>query len=457
MKINRDNFEAYFLDYHEGQLSPEMVEEVLWFVEHNPDAKEIFNEFEAVSLIGDPTIVFEKKSSLKKNEIYAASPVNELNYEEFLISETEGLLNIEQGESLNKFIGLNPQFAIDRKLFSLTHLAVENEIVFADKESLKKSAIPVGAITADTYDNLMARELEGDLTESEKTQFDEFMLYNPHLEQDHKLYQHTILQAEIELVYSDKSSLKRSAIPNRRIVYYALSVAASLALLVSVYLNSGRVETQQSIAKQGGAGIVSDKQTSASNNLLPANPIDINKTKSNSTVRTDANVLAANRSGNPKTDKALGYPAFSKRTVIEELTTRPANKITTHQFVDPQFTFIRSSQMYMNTHLELYYNLKLSEEIQYAQVNATDQNPAKTIFGAASAKADKFFAFKHEKHTQEEKKNLTGWTFAELGVQTFNTLTSSELQLNLHKDDEGKVVAYGFENGLIDFERQVKK
>ena len=85
MKINRDNYEAYFLDYHEGQLSPEMVQEVLWFVENNPEVQDIFNEFEAVSLVSDQDIVFEKKSALKKNEVHAASSIHELNYEEFSI------------------------------------------------------------------------------------------------------------------------------------------------------------------------------------------------------------------------------------------------------------------------------------------------------------------------------------------------------------------------------------
>ena len=65
MKINRDNYEAYFLDYHEGQLSPEMEKEVLAFVEINPDLMDVFNEFEAVTLVADQDIVFENKNQIK--------------------------------------------------------------------------------------------------------------------------------------------------------------------------------------------------------------------------------------------------------------------------------------------------------------------------------------------------------------------------------------------------------
>jgi len=452
MKINRDNYEAYFLDYHEGQLSPEMVNEVLWFVENNPDVKDIFNEFEVVSLVGDENIVFEKKSALKKNEVHASSSIHELNYEEYLISETEGLLNNEQLESLNEFIAKNPHIAKERKLYSLAHLETENDIVFENKESLKKLAIPVGKISADTYEDFMARELEGELDEAEKLHLAEFMQYNPHLEKDRKLYRHTILQPEKGLVFPYKNKLKQSKTPIRRIVYYAVSVAASLALLVSVYFSYNGVQKLQTTANKG-KDIVVEKPT----NQIPDKQIAVNAPKNPSATLPNNTVVPTQVSGNAKNIPTIIIPAFSERIPVETLGAKPARKITTRQFVDPQFTFIRSSQMFMNAHLELYYNLKLSEEIQYAQLNATDETPAKTILGAASEKADKLFAFKREKPHQEEKTNLTGWTFAELGVQTFNTLTSSDLQLNLHKDENGKVVAYGFENSLIDFEREVKK
>jgi hypothetical protein len=456
MKINRDNYEAYFLDYHEGQLSPEMVQEVLWFVENNPEVQDIFNEFEAVSLVSDQDIVFEKKSALKKNEVHAASSIHELNYEEFLIDETEGLLSDEQLQSLNEFIALNPSLAKERKLYSLAHLEPENEIVFNNKESLKKLAIPVGEINADTYEGFMARELDGDLSETEKLWFEGFMQFNPHLEKDRELYQHTILKAEKDLVFADKNSLKHTVIPFRRIVYYSISVAASLALLVSVYFSYNEVETPKSLANEGKTTVV-EKPANMPDNKLPGNQIAAN-TKTNIPGTSSSTVVVpTNVSGNPEIIQTVENPNFAARNPIDALNTKPARKITTRHFVDPQFTFIRSSQMFMNSHLELYYNLKLSEEIQYAQLNASDETPAKTILGAASEKAGKLFAFRRETPQQEEKKNLTGWTFAELGVQTFNTLTSSELQLNLHKDENGKVVAYGLENGMIDFEREVKK
>ncbi len=462
MKITRDNYEAYFLDYHEGQLSPEMVEEIMMFVEANPDLKNILDAFEQVMLVADEDIIFEKKSSLKKNQVYATAEINELNCEDYMLRETEGLLNDNELESLEEFIRINPHCDRDRKLFALSHLPLENDFVFTGKESLKKKAIPVGAINEDTFETFMARELEDDLNPDEKLQFSEFMFYNPHLEKDHKLYSHTILKAEKDIVFEDKNSLKQSIIPLRRIVYYVLSAAASLALIFSVYFLLDRNDIPRNIAEQGNVKnntskiivepdkAIPEKQVAADFNKPADAKIKNLRSKGKTKISTlPLNNTAAENQGNESF-------AFVDRHTIEPLHTLSARKVSTRSYVDPQFTFIRVSQMYMNKHLELYYNLKLAEQIQYAQINTKDKNPAKTILDAATGKADELLALNRIAPPREEKKNFSMWTFAELGVQTFNTITSGELELKLQKDDNGKVVAYGFESGLVDIEREVK-
>jgi len=461
MKINRDNYEAYFLDYHEGLLSPEMVEEVKLFVEQNPDLKNVLDEFEAVTLVADQDIVFEKKSELKKNQVFATSQVNELNYEEYLVAETEGLLNAEQLASIEEFISINPQFEKDRRLYALAHLSIEDEVVFEAKESLKQKAIPVGLIDADTFETYMARELEDDLSLDEKLQLAEFMQYNPHLERDRELYKHTILPAEKNIVFEDKRILKQSVIP-MRIVYYALSAAASLALIFSVYFLIDRNDIPRTLSEDGKvkntinkvitqpATAIPDKQV-ATNIKSPADHTSTrDKGKSTATNNETANTFVV-------TNREPEQFAFVNRQIVEPLQSRSTRKVTIRSYVDPEFTFIRTSQMHMNRNLEFYYNLKLAQEIQYAQLNSKDKNPAKTIFDATVGKVGELFAVNLKPSPPEEKKELTIWTFAELGVTAYNTVTSSEVELNLSKDDEGKVVGYDLESGLVDIKKDFNK
>lgn len=462
MKINRDNYEVYFLDYHEGQLSPEMVEEVLLFVEHNPGLKQVFVDFEAaISLVSDTEVVFESKSSLKKNQVFATSRISELNYEEYLIRETEGLLDTAELVSLDEFISINPQFETDRKLYGLAHLSAENNIIFPAKESLKQKVIPVGAITAETYETFLVRELENDLTPGEKLQLSEFMQYNPHLENERRLFKLTVLQPEKGVVFENKNSLKQSITPVRRLVLYTLAAAATLALFLSVYSLLDRNDIPVSLATNQNQvnmpeKVISDRTPktdmdivgSTDNTLASASPVTVKSIPAVSSGY-DQNVLANNQ--------ATEFANAAFRNPVSQMSSRPAHKISSRQYVDPQFTFIRVSQMYMNLNTELYYNIKLSEQIQYAQINSKDKNPVKTIYQAAAGRADELFAFNGKTQVNEEKKNLSLWTFAELGVQTFNKVTSSELELKLQKDEEGKVVSYGIESGLIDFNKDINK
>jgi hypothetical protein len=464
MKINRENFEVYFLDYYEGQLSPEMIEEVKLFVAQNPDLRKSFDEFEAISLVADQNVVFEKKSALKKNQVFATAMVNELNYEEYLINEAEGLLNKEQLSAIEEFISINPQFEKDRKLYSLSHLSVVDDIVFEAKESLKKIAIPVGSIDAETFELFMAREMEGDLNPDEKLQLSEFMLCNPQLEKDRKLYAQTKLVAEKHILFEDKKSLKHFAvIPMRRVIYQALSAAASIALLFSMYFLLDRNNIPRIVAEHKTVkNIINQTITEPAIQVIPDKEVAINSNKNIEDANTpdkNGNVITNISATNSSAINVLANMSREPVTnmPMEIIPNRQARKISTRSYVDPQFTFIRESQMYMNENLELYYNLKLAQELDYAEMNSKNPNPAKSIFNALSGKASDLFASNNKTQPKAEPKNISLWTVAELGVKTFSSITSSDLELNLHKDHEGKVVGYGLESSLIDIDRDLKK
>ena len=103
MKITRDNYEEYFLDYSEGKLNSALEEEFEQFLEANPDLKKELEEFENLSFADDSKIKFNKKSSLKRNFI-PVGEINENNYENFLIGEIENDLNEMGKRNLETFI-----------------------------------------------------------------------------------------------------------------------------------------------------------------------------------------------------------------------------------------------------------------------------------------------------------------------------------------------------------------
>jgi hypothetical protein len=145
MKITRDNYEQYFLDHAEGTLSQEMEKELALFLELNPDLKPVLEDFDASPL---PPVEIKNdrlKDRLKKN-IRPTLHIDEAHVDEWLIRETEGLLSETESAELKEFIGLNPAFSYDQKLYHLTKIKPDSDITFPRKNQLKKK-VPVVLFT----------------------------------------------------------------------------------------------------------------------------------------------------------------------------------------------------------------------------------------------------------------------------------------------------------------------
>ena len=141
MTINRNNYEAFFLDYRENNLTPEQVAELLVFLEQNPDLKDEFESFETIQMMPDKNIRFELKESLKKNNLIATDNIDAGNYDTYMVADLEGDLSEEESLELKAFISLNPKTKLEYNIFRSTFLKPEKAIQFRDKERLKKTGL----------------------------------------------------------------------------------------------------------------------------------------------------------------------------------------------------------------------------------------------------------------------------------------------------------------------------
>jgi len=123
--INRNNYEAFLLDYVEQNLSPEMVAELMLFLAQNPDLKAELEAFENTSFAHTPTTTFEHKADLKQVAI-----------EELMIAELEGLNSPKESAELQQAINENAAYASIFANYQKTILVPE-KIVYTDKNSLK--------------------------------------------------------------------------------------------------------------------------------------------------------------------------------------------------------------------------------------------------------------------------------------------------------------------------------
>ncbi|MGL4597120.1 MAG: hypothetical protein ACRCYO_06320 [Bacteroidia bacterium] len=209
MNINRQNCEAFFLDFYEGRLNMEQTSALFQFLENNADLRDLFDSFVDASFneeFAEEEVIFPNKNLLKKS-IETTDSISEKNIEWFCIASLEGLLHENQKHELEAFIRANPQHRQTFHLIQQTRLEVEPEIMFEGKSALKKSTAFV--ISAENFDAIAVQALEGELTAEQLLAFNNFLATHPEKQTEFSLFEQTRLVPENELVFPNKNALKK--------------------------------------------------------------------------------------------------------------------------------------------------------------------------------------------------------------------------------------------------------
>ncbi|HOW24325.1 MAG TPA: hypothetical protein PK711_01535 [Bacteroidales bacterium] len=140
MKINRNNYETYFIDYLDGVLSPDQVSELFRFLDQNPDLREELSDVESIPVMADENIEYPDKQVLKKKPVISVGPIHELNYQEYLIGSVEGDLSVTESRLLDRFVLRNPQVQEEWEQFKRTRLVPDQQIIYPGKRTLKRSS-----------------------------------------------------------------------------------------------------------------------------------------------------------------------------------------------------------------------------------------------------------------------------------------------------------------------------
>lgn len=134
MRINRDNYEAYFIDYQEGNLDELLVNDFIEFLQKNPDLKEELSLFETVS-VEPENISFNKKENLYKENLDVESEFNKA-----AIANLEGDISKKEKAKLFAHLSKHPEKKKAILLFGKTKLQADENIVFSKKSKLYKKS-----------------------------------------------------------------------------------------------------------------------------------------------------------------------------------------------------------------------------------------------------------------------------------------------------------------------------
>ncbi len=136
MKLNRENYGIFIIDYLDGNLSEAEKNKLLLFLDVNPDLKNEFKNLEKFTL-SKPTVSFPEKEKLKVPEIKPTRFISKDNYESFFVLYHDGELKDDEAKELKQFLDQNHHLSKQLDLLGKIKLEKDKKITFPNKAVLK--------------------------------------------------------------------------------------------------------------------------------------------------------------------------------------------------------------------------------------------------------------------------------------------------------------------------------
>jgi hypothetical protein len=226
-KITRHNYESFFLDYLEGELSDELKKELEVFLAQNPDLAEELEEFESVSL--KPEATSSTWNDLKVPSLEDLVK-NESLREQLYFRCAEVQANVHDERLLVELLSLN-QFKEEYALWTTLKLVSTAESV--NREGLYQLPLLLPVTSANYEDFLIART-EGILSEQENQALESYVSGIKGGEKDLALADSLRLEAPKGVFYPYKNDLKKKK-KGLVLFYRAAAVLLLLGLSASVF------------------------------------------------------------------------------------------------------------------------------------------------------------------------------------------------------------------------------
>lgn len=228
MRITRENYEAFLVDFAEGVLSDDLKQEVKKFLILNPDIQEKFDMF-TDSMVETVNVNFEQKESLKKIPFEKTSSSSEY-FQRLCVAHIEGLNSDKEESFLNDLIERDKEKKQELELYEKTKLIIE-QFNFNEKLILKQPEI-IHQISEANFEEYCIACMEGWLDQRGMITLNDFIAEKPERKMVLDAYLATRLKADFSTTYPDKRKIKRFNILSPEVKKYASIISSAAAILV---------------------------------------------------------------------------------------------------------------------------------------------------------------------------------------------------------------------------------
>ena len=256
------------------------------------------------------------------------------NYEAYLLDFSEGNLTSELQMELELFLIQHPELEIDLDAIEL--LEIEKETVsFANKLGLKKTENDL--VSEDQF----IAYIENQLAPNERLFIEESCKTNASLLKDFELFKHSIVEADANIIFENKESLKRKP----KVIWFNLNlttygIAAAVALLIGLFslwplVNPTKSNYQFALKIKSEAA---NKQT-----LFISKSVNQNTLSTPSSSNQQSTQIANSALSKPKNNFHTSIANTSTIGLVNDSTKNLAAISTTVQIKEPEYNIPKNS------------------------------------------------------------------------------------------------------------------
>lgn len=349
--------------------------------------------------------------------------INIYNYEEFVLDYLEGNLSPEKRDEFVMFINAHPD--IKEEIESVQDYEISaDQIEFDDKDLLKKTS---DIKDIGIFDYNCIASIEGDLSEDGNHSFLESLKDDIKKKQEYEKYQLTKLKADTSVVFDKKTSLKKTN--KLRVMYYAISAAASIILLVSIYLfipknipdtKLADLETVVKNVEQNNESVIPEK-TAVETKVLKRSSIQKSETIKESKRVEEGDLI---KEKHQDILIASDQPVREQES-ISSLPTLPVS---------------------INVKNEINLQLAVIIEVQQVKIDRTEYLNVKTFLAQSFNK----------RVLRKDKKTLELFDIAQASVNGLNKVFGGNMKLERVYNDNGELDKTQFTSSLVAISTPVK-
>jgi len=358
--------------------------------------------------------------------------INRNNYETFFVDYYDGKLKDFQIEGLARFLEDNPELQREFELFHKLTIKPDN-IVFDDKQFLKKNVTLSNEINDDNFDSFCIAKKEGDLSPKQEKLFDNYLNKNKEKEKEYIIYTGLNLYPSEKDIFAEKNFLKKYLTPQRsgKIVYLTLSAAASVLLLLGAFFylnirNNSSSTNDQNIVENVNNEVSpqENKQGLTEKKKQKEFYSESNNRKERKNVKTNDEKIE--KAHNPK-QKEIKINDTRENSNIEMFKGRTTSLLSTNNKLIPN-TIPKTIE------LRDYNNL----DETYKNENITVY---KTLFNDIRLKI-------YSLGSSETR--ITGWDIANLGIRALNQIAGTDMEVEKKLDKDNDIRAFSIKTKLFE-------